>query len=174
MISPHTARDGATMKSIKPANNQIKDYIYAHLTQEGGDPCSRYEMCIFEWFHSWKHDSTSTSPICDWGTMVFCLSHKGEKSRPCSCSLSPCLKNSSMHLGANLNTKAVGVTWLSTGNVAPTVWLRVQCLQSGGADTAPASCQSCEIQNIGWAHNLSSIFLLLPFLCINVKTCSIV
>ena len=36
------------MKSIKPAKNQVKDYIYAHLTQEGGDPCSRYEMCIFE------------------------------------------------------------------------------------------------------------------------------
>ena len=36
------------MKSIKPAKNQIRDYIYAHLTQVGGDPCSRYEMCIFE------------------------------------------------------------------------------------------------------------------------------
>ena len=39
-------------------------------------------------------------PIWDWGTMVFCRSQSGEKSRPCSCSLSPCLKNSSMHLSS--------------------------------------------------------------------------
>ena len=32
--------------------------------------------------------------------MVFCRSQSGEKSRPCSCSLSPCLKNSSMHLSS--------------------------------------------------------------------------
>ncbi len=37
-------------------------------------------------------------PICDWGTMVLCLSHSGEYSRPISASRSPCLKNSSMHL----------------------------------------------------------------------------
>ena len=37
------------------------------------------------------------SPICDWGTMVLCLSQSGEYSRPSSFSLSPWTKNSSIH-----------------------------------------------------------------------------
>ena len=37
-------------------------------------------------------------PIWDWGTIVLCRSHKGENSRPRSLSMSPCLKNSSIHL----------------------------------------------------------------------------
>ena len=49
--------------------------------------------------------------------MVFCRSHSGEKSSPCSCSLSPCLKNSSMHLSKKETVKMGNrITRRSTGN----------------------------------------------------------
>ena len=72
----------------------------------------------------------SMKPIWDWGTMVLCLSHRGENSKPLSRSISPCLKNSSMHREVHWNMIGwcfLFYIWLSCDWLI-TWWCRSQVL----------------------------------------------
>ena len=84
------------MASQTQPSHQGRSSPCRYTRTEWGSLCSQWSLKTNH--HNPKQYLRQSLPIWDWGTMVFFLSQRGENSSPCSCSMSPCLKNSSMHL----------------------------------------------------------------------------
>ena len=110
ITSWNTSNSGLTMKLMKPATWHVA-WLLNHRDE----------------------DRKNFLPIWDWGTFVVVLSHNGETSSPNSFSLSPWLKNSSMHLAVHsLCRSQVLVGWAtsaewSTKDIMCVLLLRLVC-----------------------------------------------